>query len=78
MLLRSVKVSPNKTLISPVLTHAYETCINKNNQYALQLELIYYFTYFSTVVPSNSCVFLSCMPIAVDMTFSTGLVGVEV
>ena len=27
-----------------------------------QLELIYYFTYFSTVVPSNSCVFLSCRP----------------
>ena len=25
-----------------------------------QLELIYYFTYFSTVVPSSSCVFLSC------------------
>ena len=25
-----------------------------------QLELIYYFTYFSTIVPSNSCVFLSC------------------
>ena len=32
-----------------------------------QLELMYYFTYFSTVVPSNSCVFLS-----------TGLVGVEI
>jgi hypothetical protein len=25
-----------------------------------QLELIYYFTYFSTVIPSNICVFLSC------------------
>jgi len=24
-----------------------------------QLELIYYFTYFSTVVPSNICMFLS-------------------
>ena len=42
-----------------------------------QLELIYYFTYFSTVVPSNSCVFLSCKPFVVN-TFSTGLVGVEV
>ena len=27
-----------------------------------QLELIYYLTYFSTVVPFNSCVFLSCRP----------------
>ena len=32
-----------------------------------QLELIYYFTYFSTVVPSNSCVFLSCRPFVVNM-----------
>ena len=38
-----------------------------------QLELIYY---FSTVVPSNSCVFLSCRSFVVN-TFSTGLVGVE-
>ena len=43
-----------------------------------QLELIYYFTYFFTVVPSNSCVFLSCRPFVVNTTFSTGLVGVEV
>ena len=43
-----------------------------------QLELIYHFTYFSTVVPSNMCVFLSCRPFVVNTTFSTGLVGVEV
>ena len=43
-----------------------------------QLELIRYFIYFSTVVPSNSCVFLSCRPIVVNTTFSTGLVGVGV
>ena len=43
----------------------------------LKLELIYYFTYFSTVVPSNSCEFLFCKPFVVTMTFSTGLVGVE-
>ena len=42
----------------------------------MELELIYYFTYFSTVVPSNSCVFLSCRPFFVN-TFSLGLVGVE-
>jgi len=42
-----------------------------------QLELIYYFTYFYTVVPSKSCVFLSCRPFVVN-TFSIGLVGVEV
>ena len=43
-----------------------------------QLELIYYFTYFSTIVPSNICVFLSCKPFVVNATFSSGLVGVEV
>ena len=43
-----------------------------------QLELIYYFTYFSTVVPSNSCVFISCRPFIVITIFSTGLVSVEV
>ena len=43
-----------------------------------QLEIVYYFTYFSTVVPFNICVFLSCRPFIVNTTFSTGLVGVEV
>ena len=43
-----------------------------------QLELIYYFTYFSTVVPSNICVFLSYRPFVVNTAFSTGLVSVEV
>ena len=38
------------------------------------IDLIYYFTYFSTVFPSNSCVFLSCRPFVVN-TFLTGLVG---
>ena len=42
-----------------------------------QLELIYYFTYFSTVVPSNSCVFLSCRPFVVNTTFSTPTRPVE-
>ena len=41
------------------------------------MTLIYYFIYFSTIVPSNTCVFLSCRPFVVN-TFSTGLVGVEV
>ena len=43
-----------------------------------QLELNNYFTYFSTVVPSNICVFLFCRPFVVNTTFSTALVGVEV
>ena len=43
-----------------------------------RLELIYYFTYFSTVVPSKSCVFLFCRPFVVITTLSTGLVGVAV
>ena len=43
-----------------------------------QLELIYYFTYFSTVIPSKSCVFLSCRHFVVVTTSSTGLVGIEV
>ena len=38
-----------------------------------QSELIYYFTYFSTFVTSNSCVFLFSRPFIVN-TFSTGLV----
>ena len=33
---------------------------------------------FSTVVPSNICMFLSCRPSVVITTFPTGLVGVEV
>ena len=33
---------------------------------------------FSTVVPSNICMFLSCRPFVIIKTFSTGLVGVEV
>ena len=32
-------------------------------------ELIYYFTYFSTIVPSNICVFLSCRPFVINTTF---------
>ena len=32
----------------------------------------------STVLPSNSMLFLSCKPFVVITTFSTGLVGVEV
>ena len=42
-----------------------------------QLELIYCFIYFSTDVPSNICMFLSCRSFVAN-TFSTGLVGVEV
>ena len=33
---------------------------------------------FSTVVPSNICMFLPCKPFVVITTLSTGLVGVEV
>jgi hypothetical protein len=41
------------------------------------MELIYYFTYFSTVVPSKSSVFISCRPYVVNTTFSTSFVGLE-
>ena len=34
--------------------------------------------YFSTVVPSNISVLISCRPFVVNATFSTGLVGAEV
>ena len=37
-----------------------------------QLELIYCLPLFSTVVPSNICMFLSCRPFVVNTTFSTG------
>ena len=33
---------------------------------------------FSTVVPSNICMFLSCRPFVVITTLSTGLVDVEI
>ena len=33
---------------------------------------------FSTVVPSNICMFMSCRPFVVITTLSTGLVGVEI
>ena len=35
-------------------------------------ELIYYFIYFSTIDPSNSCVFLSGMPFIVIDECHTG------
>ena len=35
-----------------------------------QLELIYYFTYFSIVVPSNICVFICCRPFVVNTRLS--------
>ena len=56
------------TPVDELLFNAMKTIYN--------LELIYYFTYFFTVVPSNSCVFLSCRPFVINV--STGLVGVEV
>ena len=36
-----------------------------------QLELINYFTYISIIVPSSTCVFLSCRPFVVNTTTST-------
>ena len=36
-----------------------------------QLELIYYFAYFSTVVPSNICVFLSCKSFVENVVLTT-------
>ena len=42
------------------------------------LELIIVLPLFSTVVPSNICMFLSRRPFLVNTTFSTVLVGVEV
>ena len=49
-------------------------CLNEND--GTRLELIY--LYFSTFVPSNICIFLSCRPFVVITTLSTVLVGVEV
>ena len=43
-----------------------------------RLEVIDYFTYFSTVIPSNICMLLSCRLLVINTAFSTGLVGVEV
>ena len=43
----------------------------------VRFHLLFYL-FFTAVVSSNSCVFLSCRPFVVNTTFSTGLVGVEV
>ena len=59
----------NKLIISNIMFHA--------SMGRFQLELIYCFTNYSTVVPSNICVFLSCRSLVVNKTFSSGLVGVE-
>ena len=37
--------------------------------------ILIFITYFSTVVPFNGCVFLSCRPFVVISSISTGLVG---
>ena len=42
---------------------------------SVRINLLFYLL-FSTVVPSNICMFLSCRPF--NTTFSTGLMGVEV
>ena len=39
------------------------------------INLLFYL--FFTVVPSNICLFLSCRPFVVNITFSTSLIGVE-
>ena len=62
--------------LMPHLQGNHEGLENPTNK--VYLKLIYYFTYFSTVVSPNSCVFLSCRLFVVNTTFSTGLVGVEV
>ena len=43
---------------------------------SVRINLLLYL--FVTVVPSNTCVFVSCRHFFVNTTFSTGLVGVEV
>ena len=43
---------------------------------AVRINLLFYL--FFTVVPSKTCIFLSCRPFVVITTFSTVLVGVEV
>ena len=67
------RIFKNKVLSTSILLNAmFHAPMGR-----FQLELIYNFIYFSTVVPSNSYVFLSCRPFVVNMKFSTGLVGVE-
>ena len=48
----------------------------KSSLILIRINLLFYL--FFTVVPPNTCVFLSCRPFVVNTTFSTGLVGVEV
>ena len=46
-----------------------------NRAVKFQLELIYFYNLFFTVVPINSCVFFSCRPFVFNATFSTSLAG---
>ena len=62
-----------ETLI-PILSKYHVSCTDGK----ISVRINYHFTYFFTVVPSNSCVFLSCRPFVVNTTFLTRLVGVEV
>ena len=56
------------------LPHKHNFCRGMS----IKLEELTYFTYFSIIVPSNICVFLSCRSFMVNTTSSTGFVGVEV
>ena len=60
--------------MNTIVIEHYNTNISK--YHGIRIILLSYL--FFTVVPSNTCVFLSCRPFVVNTTFSTGLVGVEV
>ena len=59
---------PNYVLLSTLRKQCVEI-----NTFRFKVELIYYFTYYSTVVPYNICVFLSSRLFVVNTTFSTVL-----
>ena len=62
---------------SEVVTVVAEGATNRVDQvFSVRINLLFYL--FFIVVPSNTCVFLSCMPFVVNTTFSTGLVCIEV
>ena len=61
--------------LSSINTFKYHVSCT-DGKISVRINLLFYL--FFTVVPSNTCVFLSCRPFVVNTTFLTGLVGVKV
>ena len=67
-------VPPSNRNIQAFNTFKYHVSCT-DGKISVRIDLIYHL--FFTVVPSNTCAFLSGRPFVVNTTFPTGLVGVQ-